>query len=205
MAIDYSTLTAAKTTVGSIRNWVNRSDIPAEDILTEAQAYIYQQLRVREMVSTTPLTISASTSSVALPSDFLDQIRFVPYEFSSALPFVHEATLFDTRDSAGALFPGTPSQWTIIGTTMHVNSVPDADFTGILTYYSEPAALSGGNETNFLTTRYPTVLRRSCLKYAYEHMKDRQSMSDQEQLAGSAVFEANQSNEMYRRNQDYPA
>jgi hypothetical protein len=207
VAIDSTTLTADKTTSGSIKNWVNRSDIPATDILTEAEAYIYQQLRAREMLSTTPLSIAAAASSVALPADFLDPIRFLPYEWGSPLPLTHEAVLYDTRDSSGALFDGTPSQWAIFDGTMTVNStIPTGEtFSGILTYYAQPTALSGSNETNFLTTRYPTLLRRACLKHAYEHMKDWPSFERQEALTQAAVFEANQTNEMWRRGQQYPA
>jgi hypothetical protein len=146
VAIDFTTLTADKTTSGSIKNWVNRSDIPATDILTEAEAYIYQQLRAREMLSTTPLSIAAAASSVALPADFLDPIRFLPYEWGSPLPLTHEAVLYDTRDSSGALFDGTPSQWAIFDGTMTVNStIPTGEtFSGILTYYAQPTALKTG-------------------------------------------------------------
>ena len=71
MAYNWTTLTAAKTTLGSIANWVNRTDLPTDNILLEAEAKIYERLRVREMQVITTLTVAADENSVSLPSDFL--------------------------------------------------------------------------------------------------------------------------------------
>ena len=47
MAITWTVLTGSKDTEGSIANWVNRSDLPTTNILLEAEAWIYQHLRIR--------------------------------------------------------------------------------------------------------------------------------------------------------------
>lgn len=205
MAINYTTLTGSKSTSGSIANWCNRGDLPTENILLEAEAWIYQRLRVREMVATTAFTFDADASTEALPDGFLDPVQFLPYEYAEALPFYHEEFFRAERDSSGDLFDGTPSKWTIIGTTAHVDVACSAAFSGILMYYATPAALSGGNETNFLTTRYPTALRRVCMAMAYEHMKDTERMNGEYLLAEAAIGAANALNEMARRGQHMPA
>lgn len=200
----FTTLTGPKTVDGAIRNWVNRSDIPAITILTEAQAMIFERLRVREMTGRATLTFPAATQTAALPARFLDPIGFKPHEWGHDMPFVHENTLGEYRDADGVLMSGTPSCWTIVGDTAYVNVLPDATFAGILLYYGAPAPLSGGNETNFLTSRYPTLLRYACMAKAYEHMKD-QMAANYLTITMQTIADINGSNEMWRRSQYVPS
>lgn len=196
----YTTLTGLKTVSGSIANWVNRSDLPTTEILTEAEALIYETLRVREMQARATLTFALSTQTASLPTGFLDPLGYRPYEWGDDLPFVHENGLNEYRDSSGTLESGTPSQWTIIGETAYVNVLPSEAFSGTLLYYKTPTALSGSNETNFLTSRYPSLLRYACMAKAYEHMKNDLAASYL-QLAMQSIAKANASNEMWRTNQ----
>lgn len=205
MTINYTTLTAVKTTTGSIANWVNRSDLPTSDILTEAQSWIYQRLRVREMETRDTLSFATSGNSVALPSRFLDPIAFVPYGYSDALPYVEQSQLGDARDEDGNLFESMPSRWTIIGETAYVDVKPLETFAGILNFYKQPADLAAStNETNFLTTRYPSLLRFACMAIAYQHMKDTTRTQEYSVYAEGALQEAMRTNEMYRRGQYVP-
>lgn len=76
MAMTYASLVAPKGTTGSIANWAGYSetklDLPA--ILDEAQALLYQSLRVREMRTEFAFGIPANGSRASLPSRFLDPI-----------------------------------------------------------------------------------------------------------------------------------
>jgi len=83
--------------------------------------------------------------------------------------------------------------------------LPEEAFSGILLYYKQPTALSGSNETNFLTNRYPSLLRYACMAKAYEHMKDTENATGYLALAMQQIDKANASNEMWRRNQYIPA
>lgn len=197
---NYTTLAGTKSTSGSIANWVNRSDLPTAEILTEAQALIYETLRVREMQARAVLTFATSTQTASLPTGFLDPIGYQPYEWGGDLPFVHENGLNEYRDSAGTLESGTPSRWTIVGETAYVDVLPSEAFSGILLYYKSPTVLSVSNESNFLTNRYPSLLRYACMAKAYEHAKDDKAASYL-QLAMQSIGMANASNEMWRANQ----
>lgn len=201
MAINWTTMTAAKTTLGSIANSVNRSDLPTTNILLEAEAAIYERLRVREMQTVATFTFDADTNSEALPADFLDPIELRPHGWSSPISFVHETSLEAHRDDDGDLFEGTPSRWSILGETAYVDVSCAMAFAGRLTYYRRPAALSSSNETNFLTIRYPSLLRFAVLSKCYEHMKDMQNATSYMQLAEAKIAEANATNEMFRRSQ----
>ena len=204
MAINWTTLTAAKAITGSLANWCNRSDLATTNILLEAEAWIYQRLRVREMMMDEAFTFAISTSSTALSSltgTFLDPIQFVPYEWGVPLPFYDEASYRPSRNSAGTIASGLPSYWAIIGSTAHVDVLCSAAFAGRMMYYAQPAALSVSNETNFLTTRYPTLLRHALMGKAYEHMKDPPRAQEYLQYAEMNIAEAMRTNDMFRRGQ----
>lgn len=201
----HAILTGTKSTTGSIREWVNDSTIPAEAVLAEAQAWIYQSLRVREMIAINDsFQFDSGASSEALPNDFLDPVCFIPWSYGDELYYVHEQALRRQFDSSGNMVSGTPGQWSIIGTNAHVDVKCSADFAGQLIYYAQPDDLSSGNPSNFLTNRYPTLLRRACLRFAYEFKKDAARMRDEEALAMAAIDDANRTNEMFRRSQRHP-
>ncbi len=203
MAITWTVLTGLKTTEGSIRNWVNRADLPVTNILLEAEALIYERLRVREMMTDEAFTFADATSSKALSTlsgTFLDPIQFVPYEWGRELPYYHEGEMPFVRDENGALLVATtPSAWTVIGSTAHVDVLLNGAFAGRMMYYAQPAALSVSNETNFLTTRYPSLLRYACMAKAYEHLKDSNRAKEYMQLMMGALGSAMATNDLYRR------
>lgn len=201
MTINYTTLTAAKTTSGSIANWVNRSDAPVTNILTEAQAWIYERLRVREMLSSGTLAFSSDSASASLPSDFLDPVQVKVYNQTAELPYVDPAALAQDLDSGGSVRAGTPARYTILGTNAILDVKVSSSTSMALLYYATPTALGTSNETNFLTTRYPTALRLACLAFAYQHLKDSERATANFALAEAAIKAANDSAENARRGQ----
>ncbi|MBW3099257.1 phage adaptor protein [Pseudohoeflea coraliihabitans] len=172
--MDYTTLVAAETTQGSIKYWINYSRIDSAGILSEAQAWIYQRLRVRQMVEMASVSIASGASTASLPSDYLDPIHL-------GIPgTINEIRLTDPQrfrgllgfDSDGSLPSGTPTRWADYDDTINLNSEADQAYTAKLVYYAEPTALSGANETNWLTDRYPMLLRNVCTMFAADARKD---------------------------------
>ena len=203
MAINHTTLTGTKSTTGSIANWVNRSDLPTDNILLEAEAWIYEELRVREMITrASAFTFALGDDTEELPSSFLDPIKFTPYTWGAPLLYVDEASFQAPTDENGALYSGIPSCWTIEGEIAYVNCLPSEAFAGVLVYYKQPDPLSVSNETNFITTRYPSLLRYACMMKAYEHMKDMTAAASYLQLSEKARQKASASNELSRRGQN---
>jgi hypothetical protein len=203
--MDYTTLVAAKTTAGSIANWVNRGDLPVTDILAEAEAWIYQRLRVREMQQIATLTFAEDASSAALPDGFLDPIQYEPRQWGGPLEYVHEAALLAPTDDDGNPYEGTPSRWTVMGETAYVDVTCVEAFSGRLLYYKQPDALSGSNLTNFLTRRYPALVRKACMGKAFEHGKDTARTTQYLAMAEAEIKEAARTNDLARRGQTYPA
>lgn len=155
------------------------------------------------MVTDATFTFDNNTSSEALPSAFLDPIQFVPWDWGTPLPFVAPESFLPLRDEDGVIEDGTPSCWTIIGTTAYIDvTIDDTDnYSGRLMYYAQPTALGSGNTTNFLTSRYPKLLRYACMFAAFEHMKNTARSQEYMQLAELALAEAMRTNELYRRGQ----
>lgn len=174
MAMTFSTLVASKDTAGSIKSWTNYSKLDVEQILDEAQALIFETLRVREMRALdTSLTVSVGDYEKALPARFLDPIRLTStnnrfYAFKT--PSVLEA--MRVYDDDGALVEGDPTLFAIFDEKLQFDAKFSEATTLRLLCFKWPARLGSGNQTNFLTDRYPHVLRTACLAKAYEFMKN---------------------------------
>ena len=71
MPISYSELTAAKSTLNSIKGWINWDLAPSADILADSEAFIYSSLRIREMKRLAIGTIPTGVTFLAMPNDFI--------------------------------------------------------------------------------------------------------------------------------------
>lgn len=194
MAMSFTTLTGSKTTAGSIARWVNYSEIDAEDILIEAQALIFQALRVREMRSVWSPTIAIGDSSKALPAGFMDPIgRHIRDNKNMQFPFIHEQELIDRRvyDADGDLMSGLPSVVAIFDEALQFDMKFDEARTLSLLYYKKPADLASDNLTNWLTTRYPHLLRQACIVSAYASMREWNAHNAEVQKLSAFIDRAN--------------
>lgn len=207
MAFDYTTLIAAKSTPGSIKAWGGHASLESDRILTEAQAYIYQRLRVREMRKTVLVSLTSGDSYKALSAistaGFLDPIGFRLDGDSEDLPYVHETGLQRLRDSDGALSTGWPSRWAILDEQMQFDVAVDQNITGRMVFYETPTVLSGENTTNFLTSRFPTLLRRACLMFAWEQQRRADLFAEEQALTDAAIDQANATEDFSRRGAIY--
>ncbi len=189
--MDFSTLVADRDTNGSLKNWVNYSRIDSEGILTEAQAWIFSKLRVPEMVATASVSILSGASTAALPTGYRDPLQFSIPGWIGRLR-LKDVEWFRTHlafDESAVLPTGLPTYWCRIGDLIQTNTLADQAYTASLTYFQTPTALSVSNETNWLTEKYPTLLRRACLMFSYEFRKEMDMFDREEQRALSAIAE----------------
>lgn len=189
--MDYTTLVAAETTAGSIKNFINYSRVDSEGILEEAQAWIYQRLRVRQMMASANVTVSSAASTASFPTGYLDPIHFgIPGYVNSIR--LKDAEWFRSHlgwDQDGVLPEGVPSYWCDFDTTIQLDVKADAAYTGKMVFFKKPDLLSGSNLTNWLTDRYPTLVRRACLIFAFESRKEFDAMDRAEIRALQAIDE----------------
>lgn len=182
MSMSYTTLTGSVSTEGSIRYAINYSRIDAEGILEEAQAWIYQRLRVRQMMATANVSISSAASTASFPTGYLDPIHL-------GIPgYINTIRLKDPEwfrahmgwDESAVLPEGLPSYWCDFDTTIQFNTKADQAYTAKMVFFKKPDLLSGSNLTNWLTDRYPTLVRRACLMFSAEARKEFDMMNNAE-------------------------
>jgi hypothetical protein len=189
--MDYDTLVGDKTTVGSIKYHINYERIDPVGILEEAQAWIYSKLRVRQMQSSASVSIAQGASTAAYPTGYLDPLHFGIPGFVSRLRR-KDIEWFRTNlgfDETAALPEGLSTYWTDYNDLIQLNTVADQAYTASMVFFKLPDALSSSNPTNWLTIRYPTLLRRVCLMLAAETRKEFDTFDREEARALQAIEE----------------
>jgi hypothetical protein len=97
---------------------------------------------------------------------------------SIILVFDTAATAAGTGGGAAAtytgnnLVAGSPSQWSIWDEKFAFDTALDVATTYKQIYYRAPLPLSATNLSNFLTDRYPMLMRKACMAAAADFMKD---------------------------------
>lgn len=179
MAMTYNSLTASKGTSGAIATWVNYTLLDVATVLAEAQTLIYQTLRVREMRVSASLTLANGTNTIALPGastgQFLEPVSL--YDQTAGVTFIPNDERYVTEQrllqlQGATLASGSPGYVAIFNEAFNFDVNASATHTMALVYYQMPALLSSGNQSNWLTNRYPHLVRAACLAAAADFMKD---------------------------------
>ena len=160
-------------------------------MLADAQQLIYQEFRVREMrFGPYPLLLNIGDVSFKLPPGFLDPIAVLgQYQEEIKLKdlmtlqrarFIQGTTSdFSISDFQSPDFQTTigwvqsvPQWYAIFGEQFQFDCASNAQVVYWALYYGSPPLLSHINKTNFLTDRYPHILRAACLAAAADFRKD---------------------------------
>jgi hypothetical protein len=190
---NYNTLVAAKTAAGSIKRQVNYAHIDSEVVLENAQTLLYSMLRVREMRALATLTMSVGDSTKALPGGYLDPIgklrdtEHFEYEQRSEDQLVRSRVY----DANGALTSGQPTFWTVLDELIQFDVKFATQKTLYLAYYKQPDLLTAEQGTNWLTNRYPHLLRQSCTVQAHAFMKNWAGYNEELEVLGPMVERVN--------------
>jgi hypothetical protein len=204
--MDFDTLTAAKTTNGSIARWLNTSEVDAEEIIGETEDWLAQRLRVRRMQERTTTSLSEGESELDLASsipDFLDPLGIRIQGQGMWLRFVAEDMIDDLRgeNEDGELSETTPSAFTIIGNTIYFDVTADDDYTLIVVYYARPPALSDSQQTNLYTEQYRPLFKAAAMGFGYVFLKDEARASQMFQSAESHIAKCLETDDLVRRGQ----
>jgi hypothetical protein len=165
----FSTYSDLKT---NMADWLARDDLTSnlDNFITLFESAINRKLfRVRQKETTATLTPSSGT--VALPSDYLSAIRLTWTGSPRIdLDYVHPSYL-------QMIYPTSPTDvpriYTIEGSNILVRPVNDTALE--LLYNQKTAALSGS--LNWLYTNYPDVYLAGSLVEAYQYLKDTENMA----------------------------
>lgn len=167
MALDtYDDLKAA------IADWLNRTDLSARvpDFIALTEASLNRDVRTREMVATTSLTMVAGADTMALPAD-VTEVRNVVLQTSA--PVVLESVpsqVIDTR--YGAAVSGRPVAFCVVGSTLRLGPPPDAAYGLEVTHYAPIAALSEDAPTNWVLSGHPDLYLYGALVQASPYLGD---------------------------------
>jgi hypothetical protein len=145
------------------------------DLVALAEARISRDMRLRQQMVSTTLSISTGNHSVDLPIDWLElenlSVNTVPV---TNLIYV-TAEQLDGRFPAGGV-NGIPVQYTIVGDKLLLGPAPSADMRINLIYYAKfPSLLDSGS--NWLMTTHPSIYLFAVL------MEVMQFIQNPEQLA----------------------
>lgn len=202
--MDYNSLVASKGTAGSLANWVNYSDaiLPLSDIISDAQTFLWDHLRVHDMVSSGSFTIASGASTAAIPGGLnaaggvLGVIIVLDSNNAEIRPRIARNVLFrQPLDSNQVIQQSWPLYYGIADGQFVFDCAASQDIPCRFLYWKQPAFLSVGAPTNFLTTRYPHVLRRACLMMAADFLNDREKYQSYMQLLIAEIEAMNVSND----------
>ena len=207
----YTVLTGTKATLGSIMNLVNDDRFSAVIVLNQAQQWIWERLRIREMLTEASGSLSTTLCTVALPTRFKAPYHFQVIGNASNLGNQGELifkTLAQLRnmyvwDSAGNRVVSSPRFYSIDASFVQFDVKPDQAYPYNFEHYAELAVLAAGtNETNILTTKYLNLLYNVCAAKAYELLRRADERQYHLQLAAAEVIEANRDSDMSMETQD---
>lgn len=145
----------------------------------DSRTWLVPPLRVRAML--TQGTLSTSGGSVALPADWLEFERiWINANDGKDLLYM---PLAQFRSIADSQLTGTPTKYTIDGSTLYV--APTSDATLQVSYYTTLGAFTGDASTDAILTAYPEVYLSGVLCEAYRWARDAEGLAlEQAELSG---------------------
>jgi hypothetical protein len=195
--MSYTTLTADKTTDGSIKQWINNGNIPASVVLSEAETFVTKRLRVRRMLTLYTGTIATSATSIDLDANLPRYEEILSFrragDYAGRMHQLDHQH-FEERlvtNASGNLESDTPTIFCVDGSLLRLNTAADRDYPVRIWYYARPVPLSGSNDTNFLTDEFPSLIRHACLYRAFDYMKDKAQRDHHLQMAMGEITDAN--------------
>lgn len=123
------------------------------DLIALAEATANREVRVRQSVETATLTLTAGSASVALPSDFLEEIEL---NYTDTPLSLQRSTYdFIDRTNTSDSIAGRPTQYTFDDANVIFDTEADQNYTLLLRYYKKWDLAS--TSTNWLLTNHPDV------------------------------------------------
>jgi hypothetical protein len=97
------------------------------------------------------------------------------------------------------LVAGIPTYWAIWGEHIHFDTALSSPTMAVIQYYQSLPLLSGSNVNNFLTDRYPQLMRFACLASAADFMKDTDAYTREKSYLEELVQATSVENDGYLR------
>ena len=151
---------------------LNRSDITAAlttRFIDQGIARIQRQLRTPMSERVLNITITGQTSSLTLPSDFLEIISVYMDEYE-----LERVSMRKFRDVANSVLQGKPQLFVRQAEKLLLHPQPTSG-TLTLYYHGEFPALSADSDENALTQAAPDVVLYAALSFAADYYLDQRA------------------------------
>ena len=161
-------MTTYATLKSDVAGWLLRDDLTTAipSFVRLAEASIRRDLRIRQMLRTYTLTISAQ--SQALPEDFMEMERIILDSTVWNLSYLPPPALFSNPAYTDG---GNPMYYTIEGD--YLITAPDATGSDVmLCYYKAYSSLTNDSDTNWLLTNAYDVYLYGSLSHAAPYIKE---------------------------------
>lgn len=173
-------------------------DLRIQDFITLAEHEMYNNadapLRIKQDEKTSTLTAIITTRFLDLPTDY-ESMR------STRLDIVNESDFLEFRTPQQLVRfddTGRPCFFTIIGTKIEFDRVPDEAFSVDIQYFSKTPALTLAAPTNDLLTNHPNIYLFGSVYQAFIFAKDNQSAGAYKALFVEAIQGANKADKKGR-------
>jgi len=175
----------------AIAGWLHRADLTSAipDFIGIGEQRMNNDCKARDMETTTTLTTSAGTATVATPTDLVETRRitlttdpytvlayWAPEKFAKDFP---------------ASWTGTPQAYTSYGGYYQIGPLPDATYTLSLVYAQRIPALSDTNTTNWLLTKWPYAYLYASLVSSAPYLRDDARIATWEAMYQQAMKDIN--------------
>jgi len=154
----------------AIAGWLAKSNLSTyiPDFIALAEAEFRRELRIREMETTTTITVNAQR--VSLPTNYLGARRFyLDQNPALILKYIPPEQMFTMW--AGSM-AGRPQFFTIEGDQFVFGPTPETSYNGELLYYQAFPSLSDVQTTNELLTIAPDLYLYASLEAAKGFLQD---------------------------------
>lgn len=154
----------------SVANYLARSDLTSQipDFIQFAEIRLRRELRIRQMLLSTTLTTTGGTSTVNLPSDFLELKNiYIDGDPTWTLTYLTPSTL---ERNGRTYEQNKPNYYTILSSTIKFGATPDTTYSVPLLYYAAPAFLSDSNTSNVFLANCPDLLLYGSLAEAEPYL-----------------------------------
>lgn len=203
MTINATALLGARTVDGSIKQYVNHSEVPSAIMLVQAEQWIYDRLRIREMQTAAAGTLSAAADTLSLPARYRQPYHFMFTGNGTVSKSIPTHTTLDVvigrfeYDSSGNRTTGRPQIWSTDAANVQFDRKADQAYPYRFDYYQALAPLAAStNETNVLTDRFPRLLYAACNAMAQEWLKNEREKSYWLSIAMGEIERANATSDM---------
>lgn len=162
-----STYAELKTTVAS---YLARTDLTDQitDFIRFAELRLRREIRIRQVLKSSTLTCTAGTSTVSLPSDFLEVRDFI-VNTNPVQPLTYASPSAFSRNSR-TTESGKPIDYTILATQVQLAPVPDSAYELKMLHYFTPTYLSDSNTSNEFLVNVPDLLLYATLLEAEPYL-----------------------------------